>query len=140
LALAVPLSRFTSRVGGGSAFFVRRHYAYWLMNRAFFKYAISALAVQVLVCIPYYWVWHFGRGTTADWLQLVSDWVFYFYLPVLYLLHFVLKPFIGDGENAAIIVFFFGPGVGALLYSLALGALVYFMKHFSKRWRSSHAA
>src|ERR1035437_3740735 len=27
LALAVPLSRFTSRVGGGSAFYVRRHYA-----------------------------------------------------------------------------------------------------------------
>ncbi len=27
MALAVPLSRFTSRVGGGSAFFVRRHYA-----------------------------------------------------------------------------------------------------------------
>jgi hypothetical protein len=25
LALAVPLSRFTSRVGGGSAFFVRQH-------------------------------------------------------------------------------------------------------------------
>src|ERR1017187_2042746 len=25
LALSVPLSRFTSRVGGGSAFFVRRH-------------------------------------------------------------------------------------------------------------------
>jgi len=25
LALAVPLSRFTPRVGGGSAFFVRRH-------------------------------------------------------------------------------------------------------------------
>jgi len=26
LALAVPLSRFTPRVGGGSAFFVRRHW------------------------------------------------------------------------------------------------------------------
>src|SRR5665647_1262905 len=26
LALAVPLSRFTSRVGGGSAFYVRPHY------------------------------------------------------------------------------------------------------------------
>jgi hypothetical protein len=26
LALAVPLSRFTSRVGGGSAFYVRHHY------------------------------------------------------------------------------------------------------------------
>src|ERR1039457_6724786 len=28
LALSVPLSRFTSRVGGGSAFFVRRRYKY----------------------------------------------------------------------------------------------------------------
>ena len=28
MALAVPLSRFTSRVGGGSAFFVRQHYAF----------------------------------------------------------------------------------------------------------------
>ena len=28
MALAVPLSRFTSRVGGGSAFFVRRHYTF----------------------------------------------------------------------------------------------------------------
>jgi hypothetical protein len=28
LALAVPLSRFTSRVGGGSAFFVRLHYTF----------------------------------------------------------------------------------------------------------------
>jgi len=28
LALAVPLSRFTSRVGGGSAFYVRQHRAH----------------------------------------------------------------------------------------------------------------
>ena len=28
MALVVPLSRFTSRVGGGSAFFVRPHYAF----------------------------------------------------------------------------------------------------------------
>ena len=28
MALAVPLSRFTSRVGGGSAFYVRPHYAF----------------------------------------------------------------------------------------------------------------
>ena len=28
MALAVPLSRFTPRVGGGSAFYVRRHYAH----------------------------------------------------------------------------------------------------------------
>ena len=44
MALAVPLSRFTPRVGGGSAFFVRRHYA----MRAFAYYSlalVSALAV-----------------------------------------------------------------------------------------------
>ena len=28
MARSVPLSRFTSRVGGGSAFFVRRHYTF----------------------------------------------------------------------------------------------------------------
>jgi len=34
LALSVPLSRFTSRVGGGSAFFVRHHYAPVNMNHS----------------------------------------------------------------------------------------------------------
>ena len=29
MALAVPLSRFTSRIGGGSAFFVRNHFCMW---------------------------------------------------------------------------------------------------------------
>jgi len=33
LALSVPLSRFTPRVGGGSAFFVRRLRATTLMNK-----------------------------------------------------------------------------------------------------------
>ncbi len=32
MALAVPLSRFTSQVGGGSAFFVRRHYTPQIMS------------------------------------------------------------------------------------------------------------
>ena len=32
MALSVPLSRFTPRVGGGSAFFVRQHYAHKNMN------------------------------------------------------------------------------------------------------------
>jgi len=35
LALAVPLSRFTSRVGGGSAFYVRPHSPYHPMNDDF---------------------------------------------------------------------------------------------------------
>jgi hypothetical protein len=32
LALSVPLSRFTSRVGGGSAFYVRQHSPFNFMN------------------------------------------------------------------------------------------------------------
>jgi len=35
LALAVPLSRVTSRVGGGSAFFVRHHHTPHIMKRYF---------------------------------------------------------------------------------------------------------
>ena len=34
MALAVPLSRFTSRVGGGSAFFVRRTKRFWKHEQA----------------------------------------------------------------------------------------------------------
>ena len=33
MALAVPLSRFTSRVGGGSAFYVRRARAFGFLSR-----------------------------------------------------------------------------------------------------------
>jgi len=33
LALAVPLSRFTSRIGGGSAFYVSRHHAHDTPNQ-----------------------------------------------------------------------------------------------------------
>ena len=36
MARSVPLSRFTPRVGGGSAFFVRQHYAF--MNHPAFIY------------------------------------------------------------------------------------------------------
>src|ERR1035438_3837399 len=46
LALAVPLSRFTSRVGGGSAFFVRRHYTL-MKTKPNKTYQIAAL----LFCI-----------------------------------------------------------------------------------------
>jgi len=36
LVIAVPLSRFTSRVGGGSAFFVRRHSHVYEKARTYF--------------------------------------------------------------------------------------------------------
>jgi hypothetical protein len=35
LALAVPLSRFTSRVGGGSAFYVRQHESFRILPSRF---------------------------------------------------------------------------------------------------------
>ena len=47
LALAVPLSRFTSRVGGGSAFFVRRH------SRVCPKFIIVLAVVAALVLAIY---------------------------------------------------------------------------------------
>ena len=42
MALSVPLSRFTSRVGGGSAFYVRHHYT--LM-----KYTITLFTLSLLL-------------------------------------------------------------------------------------------
>jgi len=45
LALAVPLSRFTPRVGGGSAFFVRRHRAFEILAFGFLEAMNVLLAV-----------------------------------------------------------------------------------------------
>jgi hypothetical protein len=49
LALSVPLSRFTSRVGGGSAFYVRQHYT--LMNYSM---------IILLVAIPIFFLLGFA--------------------------------------------------------------------------------
>jgi hypothetical protein len=46
LALAVPLSRFTSRVGGGSAFYVRRHSQHTMKE-------ILTLIVTVIMIIAF---------------------------------------------------------------------------------------
>jgi Flp pilus assembly secretin CpaC len=46
LALAVPLSRFTSQVGGGSAFFVRRH-SHFMKNCT--PLIIAALLVSLFI-------------------------------------------------------------------------------------------
>jgi len=41
LALSVPLSRFTSQVGGGSAYFVRPHYITHIMNEYSTKFEVT---------------------------------------------------------------------------------------------------
>ena len=54
MALAVPLSRFTPRVGGGSAFFVRQHYT--LMKTR--KIALSVFVIGLLVTLYLCWAWY----------------------------------------------------------------------------------
>src|ERR1035438_7724869 len=48
LALAVPLSRFTSRVGGGSAFFVRQHSRIYMTPRSLSKLAAILWIILLL--------------------------------------------------------------------------------------------
>jgi len=68
LALAVPLSRFTSRVGGGSAFFVRHHGT--IASRAdFFSGS----------CAASFWWWDFvGSWCGYKESRIVEDWWLYF--------------------------------------------------------------
>jgi hypothetical protein len=49
LALSVPLSRFTSRVGGGSAFYVRRLFTPLGMRTLTFIVALSGVAWSLLM-------------------------------------------------------------------------------------------
>jgi len=51
LALSVPLSRFTPRVGGGSAFFVRRHYASHKMPTTRHPNAFTLIELLVVIAI-----------------------------------------------------------------------------------------
>jgi hypothetical protein len=54
LALAVPLSRFTPRVGGGSAFFVRlRGYANIQNHRRIFSTSIFGGSYSVVGCLAF---------------------------------------------------------------------------------------
>jgi len=48
LALAVPLSRFTSRVGGGSAFFVRPHYTFTNMKTIILRPSVLLTIIAIL--------------------------------------------------------------------------------------------
>ena len=48
MALSVPLSRFTSRVGGGSAFYVRPHYTTKYMN---YNPTLDIIAVVLIVSV-----------------------------------------------------------------------------------------
>jgi len=87
------------------------------MPRHFFRYSVFALAIQTPFCISFYWQWIHG--------QHFSQWMFNFYIPAAYLLGLVLRPFVGEGENAAICVVIFSPAIGSVFYSLILGALAF---------------
>src|ERR1035438_8175780 len=77
LALAVPLSRFTSRVGGGSAFFVRRFMRTTMLVTLWFKIlAIAAGIVCTLFGISFF---YFGPEVHAETItaneRLFSVWL-----------------------------------------------------------------
>jgi hypothetical protein len=71
LALAVPLSRFTSRVGGGSAFFVRHHLT--AMTKQTRLIAVARIFLAIVACSV--WVWHAHQPghTEATTVQHVSE-------------------------------------------------------------------
>jgi hypothetical protein len=60
LALAVPLSRFTSQVGGGSAFYVRHHYI-----TPFMKYIIKIEDKEFSVADVRHVKFEFGQDKIA---------------------------------------------------------------------------
>ena len=55
MALAVPLSRFTSRVGGGSAFFVRQQVSFMAIRIMAFIFGAVFGAVGAIVA---FWLQH----------------------------------------------------------------------------------
>ena len=74
MALSVPLSRFTSRVGGGSAFFVRRHCA------SYEAIAITALCERLLCVFQHGVSWLFSERHSChsdeddDWIASSHHW------------------------------------------------------------------
>ena len=71
MALSVPLSRFTSRVGGGSAFYVRRPRVMKISARdiqVFVAGALALLGTQALLQLPSYF---FGPAPASAWYDLL---------------------------------------------------------------------
>ena len=65
MALSVPLSRFTSRVGGGSAFFVRHHHTLmkpWTLLDLGFTFAglFAGIAIGIWASL----CWFYGQDGT----------------------------------------------------------------------------
>ena len=72
MALAVPLSRFTPRVGGGSAFFVRPHYALQNMKTAI--PVILIIIIVILGCALRYEIVEKKRAVDAAVAANQKDW------------------------------------------------------------------
>ena len=70
MALAVPLSRFTPRVGGGSAFFVSQHSH--LMRHIAYIVSLGLLVFGMLGCAQPQM--HEAWSSADSWLHPPSDW------------------------------------------------------------------
>jgi hypothetical protein len=114
LALAVPLSRFTSRVGGGSALVVRRflHHDVWLIL------GLVSLGVGVVVGLLFRGVKAIVIGAIVPWLGLLAC--------LLYHEYFV--PYQGGGASMWPVAQLFG-GTFAAAVGGSSAAIV---RHFSR--------
>ena len=68
MALSVPLSRFTSQVGGGSAFFVRHHSHTYMKARDIFGIIVRSIGI----CAMLYSLWYLAFGI-AVLLGVLAD-------------------------------------------------------------------
>jgi len=66
LALAVPLSRFTPRVGGGSAFFVRRQHTHFMNPRSINRTLVIITPIILLAIISLIWFFVSTKSRSQD--------------------------------------------------------------------------
>src|ERR1035437_7025686 len=76
LALAVPLSRFTSRVGGGSAFYVRPHLSVIMKPVRYIVGAVGFLIVWFVVAVVIGFIMEivFGPAGGRSFVGIGLDW------------------------------------------------------------------
>ena len=135
MALAVPLSRFTSRVGGGSAFFVRQQRD--AMKRFAKIFAINYASMVLLFAFLLFVVPEVfpgepmptGIGRVLDWIAYPVDW---FLVVYSFPFHFVFN------RVAPLLPMPFVPFFVSLLVPATLWTLIFILAR--RYWRIYHAA
>jgi hypothetical protein len=94
------------------------------LRHSFYKSALAAFAIQVLVVLPYLFLLDSGG--------YFSQAVFYFYYPVFLVLTPLIQSVIGISEGGWRLIATVSPPVGAVVYSLLYGISGKFLKSKEK--------